>query len=199
MRFSYPVRKRFSILAAVLALVLLTAAPAFCAGGGGNGDEGTKGWVATDTYRVMNFTVLAVALIILLRKPVAKALNARIEGIKEQLEELEAKKGEAEKQLAEYNEKLAQLDKEAEAIVANYIQQGEEAKVRIIEEARSTADKLEEQAKRAIEHEFKQAKEKLKAEVSEQALAKAEALIKEKITSGDQEKLVDEYLEKVVA
>jgi F-type H+-transporting ATPase subunit b len=199
MRLSYPVRKRFSILTAVLALVLLTAAPVFCAGGGGHGDEGTKGWVATDTYKVMNFTVLAVALIILLRKPAAKALNARIEGIKEQLEELEAKKGEAEKQLAEYNEKLSQLDKEAETIVANYIKQGEEAKARIIEEAKSTADKLEEQAKRAIEHEFKQAKEKLKAEVSEEALAKAEALIKEKITSEDQEKLVDEYLEKVVA
>ena len=199
MRLSYPVRKRFSILAAVLAVVLLTAGPAFCAGGGGHGEEGAKGWVSTDTYRVMNFTVLAVALIILLRKPVAKALSARIEGIREQLEELEAKKGEAEKQLAEYNEKLAQLDKEAETIVANYIKQGEEAKARIIEEAKATADKLEEQAKRAIEHEFKQAKEKLKAEVSEQALAKAEALIKNKITSEDQEKLVDEYLEKVVA
>ncbi len=199
MRFSYPVRKRLSIGAAVFVLVLLFAVPAFCAEGGGHGEKGAKGWVATDTYRVMNFAVLAGALIFLLRKPAAKALNARIEGIREQLQDLEAKKGEAEKQLAEYNEKLARLDQEAEKIVSNYIKQGEEAKARIIEEGKATAEKLEEQAKRAIEHEFKQAKEKLKAEVSEQALAKAEALIKDKITSEDQEKLVDEYLEKVVA
>jgi len=33
----------------------------------------------------------------------------------------------------------------------------------------------------------------------EKALAKAEVIIKEKINSEDQEKLVDEYLEKVVA
>jgi F-type H+-transporting ATPase subunit b len=198
MSFSNPVCKRFLIFAAAAALVLLLAGPAFCAGGG-HGEEGPKGWVSTDTYRLMNFGVLAVALILLLKKPVAKALNARIDGIREQLEELEAKKGEAEKQLAEYNEKLALLDKEAESIVANYIRQGEEAKGRIIEEAKATADKLEEQAKRAIEHEFKQAKEKLKAEVAEQALAHAEELIKAKITSEDQEKLVDEYLEKVVA
>jgi F-type H+-transporting ATPase subunit b len=33
----------------------------------------------------------------------------------------------------------------------------------------------------------------------EKALVKAEAIIKEKINSEDQDKLVDEYLEKVVA
>jgi len=192
------VRKRFWILAAVLATLAFSSGTAFCAGGG-HGEEGAKGWVATDTYRVMNFGVLAVALVFLLRKPVKKALGARIEGIREQLQELEARKGEAEKQLAEYNEKLARLDQEAEQIVSNYIEQGKEAKARIIEEARASAEKLEEQAKRAIEHEFKKAKEKLKAEVAEQSLAKAEALIQARITGDDQEKLVDEYLEKVVA
>ena len=192
------VRKRFWILAAVLVILAFSAGPAFCAGGG-HGEEGAKGWVATDTYRVMNFGVLAVALVFLLRKPVKKALGARIEGIREQLQELEARKGEAEKQLAEYNEKLARLDQEAEQIVSNYIEQGKEAKARIIEEAKASAEKLEEQAKRAIEHEFKKAKEKLKAEVAEQSLAKAEELIQARITGDDQEKLVDEYLEKVVA
>jgi F-type H+-transporting ATPase subunit b len=182
----------------VLAILAFSAGPAFCAGGG-HGEEGAKGWVATDTYRVMNFGVLAAALVFLLRKPVKKALGARIEGIREQLQELEARKGEAEKQLAEYNEKLARLDQEAEQIVSNYIQQGKEAKARIIEEAKASAEKLEEQAKRAIEHEFKKAKEKLQAEVAEQSLAKAEELIQARITGDDQEKLVDEYLEKVVA
>ena len=44
-----------------------------------------------------------------------------------------------------------------------------------------------------------QAKAELKSEIVEKALAKAEAIITEKINSEDQEKLVDEYLEKVVA
>lgn len=191
-------RKRFWILAVVMAILACSAGPAFCAGGG-HGEAEAKGWVATDTYRVMNFVVLAAALVFLLRKPAKNALNARIEGIQEQLQELEARKGEAEKQLAEYNEKLARLDQEAEQIVSNYIEQGKEAKARIIEEAKATAEKLEEQAKRAIEHEFKKAKEKLQAEVAEQSLAKAEELIQARITDDDQEKLVDEYLEKVVA
>jgi len=58
--------------------------------------NGGKGWVATDTYRVMNFAVLAIVLFILLRKPVSQALDSRIRGIKDQLSELETKKKDAE-------------------------------------------------------------------------------------------------------
>lgn len=158
-----------------------------------------KGWAATDTYKVMNFTVLIVALFFLLRKPVAQALSARIKGIQDQLDELEVKKKEAEKKLAEYNERLSLLDKEAEKIVAEYIRQGNEAKIRILKEAEAEAVKLEEQAKRNIENEFKQAKSKLQEEISEKALLKAEEIIRGTITTEDQDRLVDEYLEKVVA
>ena len=161
--------------------------------------EGPKGWVATDTYRVMNFSVLFIGLFLLLRKPAAKALRDRIKGIKDQLAELEVKKAEAEKQLETYNEKLAELDKEAERIVEEYIKQGNEAKAKIIKAAESTAVRLEEQAKRNIEHEFKQAKEKLQEDVLEKALAKAEEMLKERITADDQNRLVDEYIDKVVA
>jgi F-type H+-transporting ATPase subunit b len=167
---------------------------------GGHGAEGgPKGWVATDTYRVINFAVLAAALIYLLRKPISQALNGRIEGIREQLETLEAKKKEAENQLATYNEKLSQMDQEAKKILANYIQQGEETKARLIEQAKLAAEKLEAQAQRNIEHHFHQAKLKLQSELIEKALVKAEAMIKDGISDKDQERLVEEYLDKVVA
>jgi len=112
--------------------------------------HGAKGWVATDTYRVMNFLVLAIALVFLLRKPLKQALNNRISGIQNQLDELEEKKKAAEAKLVEYDEKLASLDKEAENIVGEYIRQGEEAKVRILKEAEAASEKLEAQAKRNI-------------------------------------------------
>ena len=164
-----------------------------------HGEAHGKGWVATDTYRVMNFAVLAIGLFILLRKPVAQALNSRIDGIKDQLEELESKKKAAEAELAKYEDKLSKLESEADTIIEDYKRQGEEAKARILKEAESAADKLEEQAKRNIEHEFEQAKNKLKAEVLEQAMEKAEEMIKSRISPDDQERLVDEYLDKVVA
>ena len=83
MKIAFFSRKRVllrrSVMIFVLALLLL-----FFTGvalGSSGGDQGPKGWVRTDTYRIMNFVVLAVVLFFLLRKPVSQALNARIKGI----------------------------------------------------------------------------------------------------------------------
>lgn len=194
-------QKRGAVIAglAILALFLFAGGAFGAAGGGHEGEAATKGWVTTDTWRVMNFLVLAVGLFFLARKPVSQGLKGRIKGIQDQLAELETKKKEAETQLAQYNQKLSLLDQEAEKIVASYIQQGKEAKARILEEAKEAADRLEEQARRNIDHEFKQAKNKLKVEIVEKALAAAEEIVRGQITAEDQEKLVDEYLDKVVA
>jgi F-type H+-transporting ATPase subunit b len=192
------------ILPLVLAVLFFLggAALTFASSGGEHDSHaaaGAKGWVATDTYRVMNFAVLFIGLFLVLKKPVAQALGGRIQGIKEQLASLEEEKKAAEAKLAEYDAKMAELDKEAENLLAEYVKQGEDAKARILKEAEAAAEKLKEQASKNIEYEFQQAKTQLKNEIVEKALARAEAIIKDKITSKDQEKLVDEYLAKVVA
>jgi F-type H+-transporting ATPase subunit b len=167
--------------------------------GAAGGEGGGTGWVSTDTFRLMNFAVLLIVLIYILRKPVSQALSSRIKGIKEQLEDLEGRKAEAEKKLAEYNEKLAQLETEAESIVEEYIRQGHEAKTRILKEAESSAEKIEAQARRNIEYEFERTKQTLQEEIFEASLKKAEEIIKEKFSENDQDRMVDEYLKKVVA
>ena len=187
--------KKAVIILFVVLLLALSVSTALCA----SGEGGTKGWVSTDTFRVMNFVVLVVALVFVLRKPLSQALGSRIKVIKEQLGDLEVQKAEAEKQLAEFNQKLAQLEKEAEKIVEDYIRQGNEAKARILKEAEASAEKLQVQARRNIEHEFGQAKLELQKEIFEKSLAKAEEIIKSKITGEDQDRIVDEYLKKVVA
>jgi F-type H+-transporting ATPase subunit b len=191
-------RARVIVLGVLLALLLLSMGVGNALGASG-GEGGSKGWVATDTWRVTNFVVLLVALFFILRKPISQALTSRIKNIREQLESLEVQKAEAEKQLAQYNEKLSQLESEAEKIVEGYIKQGNEAKVKILKEAEATAEKLQVQARRNIEHEFGKARQELQREVVEKSLVKAEETLKKAITDQDQDKLVDEYLDKVVA
>ena len=189
---------RVIILVILAVLVCLTMGLETVLGASG-AESGAKGWIATDTYRVMNFVVLLVALIFILRKPISQALSARVKSIREQLESLEAQKAEAEKQLAQYNEKLSQLEKEAEKIVKSYIKQGNEAKAKILKEAQESAEKLQAQARRSIEHEFDKARQELQRDVVAKSLVKAEETLKKAITGKDQNKLVDEYLDKVVA
>ena len=193
---SYPMKKNKAVIILyVLLLLAFSISTALCA----SGEGGTKGWVSTDTFRVMNFVVLVVALGFVLRKPLSQALSSRIKVIKAQLDDLEAQKAEAEKQLAAYNDKLAQLEKEAEKIVDDYVRQGNEAKARILKEAEASAEKLQVQARRNIEHEFGQAKLELQKEIFEKSLVKAEDIIRNKFTGEDQNRIVDEYLTKVVA
>ena len=187
-------------IAALLFLVLLLGVFSISTALGASGGEGgSKGWVSTDTFRVMNFAVLVIVLVVLLRKPLSQALSSRIKVIKDELEDLEARKKDAEKKLAEYTERLSQLEKEAETIVDDYIKQGNEAKARILKEAESSAEKLKAQARRNIEYEFQQAKLKLQEEIFESSLEKAEEIIKSKFSEDDQDRIVDEYLKKVVA
>jgi F-type H+-transporting ATPase subunit b len=190
--------QKFRAILSVLGIVLLCIAVGTVAAASGE-DGGSKGWGKLDWFRLMNFALLMAVLVYLLRKPISQALSSRIKSIQEQLENLEAQKAEAEKQLAEYNDKLSKLESEAQKIVEDYIKQGKEAKAKILKETESAAEKLQSQARRNIEHEFEKARQELQREILEKSLVKAEETLKNEITTQDQDKLVDEYLKKVVA
>ncbi len=200
MKLRKRIRNNFSAILPFALLIFFAAAGTVMAsaGGGEHGAAHGGGWAATDTYRVMNFAVLAIALFFLLKKPASQFLNDRIENIRAQLKDLETQKADAEKKLAEYEQRLATLTSESEKIVDQYKQQGMALRDKILEEAAAAADKLEEQARRTIDHEFKLAKKHLESEVMESAIAKAEEMLKKNITDQDQDNLVNEYLTKVV-
>lgn len=182
-------------LIALAALSLISIADAaFAASGGGHGNH----WQNTDTFRIINFLVLAGLVFFLIRKPAAQFLGDRIKGIQEQLKELEQKKIEAEKKLAEYTRRLADLSAESDQIIDEYRRQGESMRENILKAAEAAAAKLESQARRNIENEFKKARVELEMEIMEKAISRAETMLENNITDKDQERLVGEYIDKVV-
>lgn len=189
-------KKLLQIVFFVSILVVAISSFAFASS---EGSEVHNAWLKVDTWKVLNFVVLVVGVFFIARKPVAQFFSSRVKNIEEEIKELELKKADAQKKLVEYQAKFRNLDQESKKIIEEYIKQGEGAKTRIIAEAEAQAEKLEDMAKRNIENEFKSAKDKLQREIVEKAMAKAEEVIKASISSDDQDKLVDEYLKKVVA
>ncbi len=187
-------RKLLQVVLLISTLVVGMSGIALASSAGGH-----NAWLEIDTWKSLNFGILAVAMFFLARKPVAQFFSSRAKGIESEIKELEQKKADAEKELAQYQAKFKNLDQESKQIVEDYIKQGEEAKKRIIAEAETQAEKLEDLAKRNIEQEFKSAKAKLQQEIVEKAMEKAEEIITASISSDDQDKLVDDYLKKVVA
>lgn len=149
-------------------------------------------------FRIMNFVALAAILVFVLRKPAGQFFRNRREEIARTLSDLELKKAETEEQYLKLESKLSELDKEREAVVAEYIMEGEKEKEKIIATAQEVASRIQQQAQIAIQQEIQKVKADLKREIAEIAAAQAEDLIKNNIDEKDQERLVEEYLEKVV-
>lgn len=166
--------------------------------GGGHGEGAHGGWAKTDTYKVMNFAVLGAFLFWVFWKMGRPALASRITAIQKELDDLAAKKESAKKELAEYEARLSGLAQESERIVADYIRQGERVRDKILSEAALAADRLQDQARRHMEHEIKDARAALTAEIVDKAMAASEKIIRTNINSDDQDRLVAEFLEKVV-
>ena len=149
--------------------------------------------------RVLNFAILLAVLVFVFKKLDVKSFFAkRTESIANTLNELEAKKKEAEKTYEEYKQKLAQLDKETDRILQEYIEMGEKEKAKIIANAEKAAADIRVATDLAIEQEIKSAKVDLQRDIAEFSVTAAEALLKEKIGEEDQNKLVNDFMTKVV-
>jgi len=71
-------------------------------------------------------------------------------------------------------------------------------KEKMIEEAKKAAVKIEEDTKARMEQEFSTARNQLRAEAAQLSIQLAEELLKRNITIQDHEKMVKEYMDKVV-
>jgi F-type H+-transporting ATPase subunit b len=186
----------FSVLIVALAPVL-----AMASGGGGegaaeaHGDSSQKLWDLL--WRTMNFAAVVAVLFFLLRKPISQGLRNRRTSIKEELESLEAKKEEAQKELEETRLKIDGLAAEKEEIISELKAQGEREGAKILAEATEMAARIEEQARLRIDQEVQLARAELTDEIADLSVAKAVELVQKNITAEDQDRLVEESLNRM--
>jgi len=184
-----------SLLLAAGLLVVLDGA-AWAAGGGGGEGHGLN-W--TDfALRFLNFAILAAILAKLLKKPITGFFSSRRESIKSLLAELELKRREAEQKTAEYKARLAALEEETKKIVDELIAEGQLERQKIVEGAHRQAEYLRQQAQLAVQQEIKAARESLQEEIAELSVAAAEEILRKKMKADDQDRLVREFMTKVV-
>jgi len=145
----------------------------------------------------LNFLALVLILYKFLKKPVVDMFKSRQENILKQYNELLEKKKEAEARYVELQEKIKNLEKEAEAIYQNYVEQGMKEKERIIKEANIQAERIKQQAELYIQHELEKAKNMLREEVADASVKLAEELLRKNINEEDQKKIVKEFINEI--
>ncbi len=150
-------------------------------------------------WRVLNFIALMIILVKFGAKPIGASLAGRQKRIKDEIEDLQAKRVLAEKSYRDFEAKLASVEKDIDKIVEKAVAQAELEKVKIIERAEQAAADIKRQAEMAVQKEIMEAKRSLKNDVADKAAVMAETLILKNLTAADQVKIVEDYLAKVGA
>ncbi len=187
---------RFQITGALFLIINIMLVSVVFASGGGGHDETAftwKDWI----WPVINFSILAVVLVLAGRKPVKEYFRKRTELIEKSLQEASDAKAFARKTLEEVRDRLRNTDKELEKILEAARKSGEKEKEAIIAEGERLKERIIEQAKANIDFELQKAREKIKSDAALMALDIAEKQIKEKLGRKEQDEIIDDYIQRL--
>jgi F-type H+-transporting ATPase subunit b len=183
-------------LVARSALVLAWVAPLYASEEGGAGGASA---LITPEIGLMFWTLVTfLILLVLLRKyawgPILKAMNAREDGIKNDLDHARKEREEAQRILEEQRGLLNQARKERADAVEAGRRDAERLKAEILEDARKQREQLVQSAQVQIDAGLRQARSELKGEAADLAIRAAGKLIGSNLDDATQRRLVEEYL-----
>lgn len=181
----------------ILGSCLLLSSAAWASGGGdGHGIDAAK--ISDFIQRLLNFTIFAAIIAKLTIKPIKQFFASRKEDIAETLDTLEKQKMAAQKALKSAKAELAAVEAQRDGIIQQFVAEGEAEKDKIIKKAELAAERIKEMAQLTIDAEIRKSAVALKQEIVEAAVQLSEQLLKDNIMPDDQQRLVDDYVTKVV-
>ena len=181
------------ILPLVLACVALLAIPSEAMASDGHGPRwGDFGW------RVLNFVIFAAILWRFIGGLAKKFFKGRREKIDSTLHDLDDRRGRARQELDAVETRIANLNQERDAILAESRAQAESLKQGIVEEAHRQAAQIVEQARLTAENEGRAILAEVRATIADEIVDAAEQALTGKLNADEHEKLITKSLNKVV-
>lgn len=153
--------------------------------------------IATLAYPFLNLVFLLGVLVYFLRRPLKDFVTERHTTLKSQLDEVQAKLTEAQRQYTEYSQRLSSMDVEVANIVQGIRTEAETARVRILTDAKRSADQIVIDAKRTGEAMVAEFKTQIRIDLANQVIARAETLLKSRMTGDVREQLKKDFSKQV--
>ena len=148
------------------------------------------------------WTLISFFLLLFLLKKVAypqilKGLKKREETIKQQLEEAQKTKKEAETLLEDYKRQLAEARSEAQKIMNEGKSLGENMRKEIVQKAQAESNQIVKRAQEEIELQKQKAILELHEKIADLSIMAATKIINKSLNTEDHRRLVEEYVSKV--
>lgn len=148
--------------------------------------------------QTLNVVLLLGVLIYLTRKTIVAHFKHRAEEYAQLVRRAQAAKDEAERGHREIKERLDKLESGAEASLAQARREADEMKKKMIAEAGVVSERLKTEAQRTVATEVEKAKAELRADLLQSALATSQEVLKSSLSSSEQTKLQNEFVQKMV-
>lgn len=145
--------------------------------------------------QIVNFTIIMVVLTKILYKPILGMLEKRKKEIEESLALTERLRVEEEKMQSRKEKLLSEARKEARAILDEAKKQGKEAEREIVAIAHLEASEIHEKAKREVVAIHEALSRDIRLESVTLAGTMAKQLLSSVLSSADQHKLIEKYLQ----
>jgi F-type H+-transporting ATPase subunit b len=157
----------------------------------------TQNWrsVFDLVMRWVNFAIIAIVLVKFGRKPIRDFLANRREEIDYQIKKYEEQQKAVEKKVQGAKETLNDSIARFEKIKQRIIEDGEQRRQQIIEDARHESKLLLEGTQRKIQNQIGEAKNLIRSEIIDSAIALAEKKLPAEISAADEHKLIEHYME----
>jgi len=147
-------------------------------------------------FQLLMFIILMALLKKVAWGPLMGIMKQREEHIAGEIESAEKSRVEANKLLEEQKALLKEARQEAQNMIENSKKHGENQRQEIMETARQEAERLKETARLEIAQEKENAVAALREQVASLSVMIASKVIEKELTAEDQEKLINEYIER---
>lgn len=146
-------------------------------------------------WTVVTFLFLLLVLAKVAWKPILKSLNEREKLIKDSLDNAENARKEAEKMIAENKSSIRKAEEEGQKLIEQSREYAEKLKNQLLDESKTQAKKMIEDAAVEIQRKNAEAFNNLKDQVADIAVQAAEKIIKENLDKEKQVNLVNKFID----
>ena len=148
-------------------------------------------------WTLISFFILLILLKKVAFPPILKGMKKREETIKQQLEEAQKTKKEAEDLLEGYKRQLAEARSEAQKIINEGKSLGENMRKEIVQKAQVESNQIVKRAQEEIELQKQKAILELQEKIADLSIMAATKIINKSLNTEDHRRLVEEYVSKV--
>jgi F-type H+-transporting ATPase subunit b len=187
------------ILCAVVSLALSAPALVWAASEEHGGGGGLISFDKSLIVQGINFLLLLIILHRILYKPLVAKMQERTSAIQQALEEAQLARTEAARQQEENAARLRSAYQEAASIREQALKEAAEEQRKLVEAAQVEARRLVETARAQTEADIRRAREELRREVADLAVAVAEKLVRKSLRDDDHRRIVADAIQKIGA